>query len=110
MKKIYLFLTLIIVLATSCSEKGADGFSFVGWTTDVDLNGDVSRVLMMENDQFVQSESSFLGLGYADHSFWIKLIVNPEYKSKQNLFLEISNPMLNEIQIYSSKGLLLKEL
>ncbi|MFN3760932.1 MAG: 7TM diverse intracellular signaling domain-containing protein [Algoriphagus aquaeductus] len=110
MNKVFVFLSVLVILASSCKEKGKEDFSYVGWTTDEVVNGDFEKLKKLSNDQLNVSESSFLALGYADYSFWIKLEVNPEFRTAENTSLEISNPMLNEIQIYSSNGVLLKEL
>ncbi|MBC6368982.1 7TM diverse intracellular signaling domain-containing protein [Algoriphagus sp. AK58] len=110
MNKVFVFLSVLVILASSCKEKGKEDFSYVGWTTDEVVNGDFEKLKKLSNDQLNVSESSFLALGYADYSFWIKLEVNPKFRTAENTSLEISNPMLNEIQIYSSNGVLLKEL
>lgn len=110
MKKTLLFLTFVLILATSCTVKEKDDFSFIGWTTSGEINGDIENLLKLNNSQFNSTPSSNLALGYSEEDFWIKLVLNNPVSSKENVFLEFSNPMLNEIQIYSSEGVLLKDL
>jgi len=110
MKKTLLFLTFTLIVAASCTQNKKDDFSFIGWTTSEEINGDVNNLLNFNDSQFNLSNSSDLALGYSEQDFWIKLVLNKPVNPNEEVILEFSNPMLNEIQIYSSEGTLLKDL
>ena len=110
MKKIIVFLSLLLLVATSCTQNKVSDFSFIGWTTNDEIKGDIKNLLKLDQAQFNSTTSNTLALGYSEQNFWIKLILKEAIDPKEEVFLEFSNPMLNEIQVYNEDGVLIKEL
>ncbi|RAI86031.1 sensor histidine kinase [Algoriphagus yeomjeoni] len=106
----YIYIFLALVLLSSCGEKSKNQFEFIGWTAESQEIHDIEDFIAIPNSNLQNSDGEFLSLGYSDSSFWIRIVLTEAQKNSDNLILSLSNPMLNEIEVYNADGVLLKKM
>ncbi|MHA7128026.1 7TM diverse intracellular signaling domain-containing protein [Algoriphagus namhaensis] len=105
-------LVLILGIALfSCQENRYDDFQYVGWTT-LSVSEQPIEEFIENADQldFAANPNSFLSLGYSDSTFMVKAKLKDEYKAGSKVKLSFANPMLNDIMVFNSEGVLLQKL
>lgn len=106
----YLYAFLVVALLASCSEKPTSQFDFIGWTPESKEILTVQDFLEVPDTDLIISNDAYLSLGYSDASFWIRVKIDEGQRSFDNLVLSLSNPMLNEIEVYTGSGELIKKI
>lgn len=106
----YLYFFLALVLLSSCNEKSKNQFKFIGWTAESPEISSIQDFVNVPNSSLANSADEFLSLGYSDDSFWIRVELTEVQKNSENLILSLSNPMLNEIEVYNAEGALVKKM
>jgi two-component system NtrC family sensor kinase len=106
-KYIYSFVALLLL--SSCVNKPKNQFDFIGWTAESQQIQTIQDFEAVPDNELTPSENAFLSLGYSDASFWVRVKLNGEQRGFENLILSLSNPMLNEIEVYNDKGTLIKK-
>lgn len=105
---LFLFFSVILF---SCQQDSYDDFKYVGSVSGVEEEMNIKELIQNENQlQFSSNPNSFLSLGYSDSAFLIKATLRDDYLPGTKVTLRFSNPMLNEIVIFDSKGELIQTL
>ncbi|MFC5625309.1 sensor histidine kinase [Algoriphagus winogradskyi] len=106
----YLYFFLALVLLSSCKEQSKNQFEFIGWVSENQGVNSVEDFIALPNSSLENSEGEFLSLGYSDASFWIRVVLTEVPKNSGKQILSLSNPMLNEIEVYNAEGVLVKKM
>ncbi|MEB2781953.1 7TM diverse intracellular signaling domain-containing protein [Algoriphagus sp. C2-6-M1] len=109
MKK-FLYSFIIFIFLTSCAESSNNQFDFVGWTTESHEIQNIQDFLNIPDSDLTFSEGAYLSLGYSDSSFWVRIKLKEKQRNYENLMLSLSNPMLNEIEVYNQAGELVEKM
>ncbi|TFV97105.1 GHKL domain-containing protein [Algoriphagus kandeliae] len=101
-----LILFLILLLIFSCKQKEKEDFEFIGWVKSSENLSEIQNIVDLSNNDFNESNESYLSLGYSDEPFWVKIELSDLEKDTSNKYLSVPNPMLNSIELYDSNGAL----
>lgn len=106
----YIYSFIVLAMLASCAGKPKDQFEFIGWTPESKEVQNVQDFLAVPDAGLTPSDENYLSLGYSDESFWVRIKLSEEYGNFESLLLSISNPMLNEIEVYDAEGELIKKM
>lgn len=64
----------------------------------------IEQVSSADFTQFSPSETDVPNFGFSPHNVWLKFKVAGQWNNGEQLFVEIKNPILNEVQVFAKHG------
>ncbi len=110
MKRILLYLLLIIVFGSCGSMEEQSDFKFKGYFLESAEINDVRAFKEISQDSIISVDKDYVSLGHFDDKVFIKLILDNRFQIGDQVLLSFNNPMLNEIKVFNSNGDLLHSL
>ena len=105
-----IFIALFAFILFSCADQNGSDFQFIGYISTVDSGVGIDSIIENKSTDFKKVVTPNLLLGYSDSVFLIKMVLKPEFSNEENITISFNNPMLNQVEVYSDKGVLLSKL
>lgn len=108
--KQFLIIILIALFSSSCSPKEKSNFKFIGYSLESDSVSDINDFINLNNDSLKRIEDQYISLGHYEKSLFVKIIFDEKAKQNEETIVSFNNPMLNEIKVFNSRGVLVSSL
>ena len=109
MKQFSIFILLVFLLS-SCSNREREDFKFIGYLLESDSIKNITDFIKVKNDSLIIIEDQYIALGHYEENLFVKIVLNEKIKQYDETIVSFNNPMLNEINVFNSGGILVSTL